>query len=164
MMEPATIEKVTRLLGRPPRGLQEIAVSSLSGDPLVLRVSALVEEKPFPTIFWLVDPLLQKKIDQLEATGLIDKLEKQIQQNPEMALKLQEDHLAYIALREKFMTEKEKNFLQEKNYYTRFKSRGIGGISDFSRVRCLHMHYAFHLVKPTTLGELIDHHLSLLKM
>lgn len=158
-MEQSIVDNIAQLLGRSPRGLQEIAVSSPEGRPLVLRVSSLVEEKPFPTIFWLVDPLLQKKIDQLEATGLINKIEEEVLRNPELADNLKNDHLNYIAIRESFMSEEEKAFLKEKNYFSRLASRGIGGISDFSKVRCLHMHYAFHLVKPTTIGKILEKYL-----
>ena len=33
---------------------------------------------------------------------------------------------------------------------------GIGGIADFTRIRCLHTWYAAHLVVPNTVGELLD--------
>jgi hypothetical protein len=159
MMDQNTIDKVKLLLGRSPRGLRDVVVTSPEGAPQVLRVGAVVDEKPFPTIYWLVDPILQKRIDRLESTGLINKIENEILLDPELAEKVRKDHCSYIELREKFMTTEEKLFLQEKNYYLRLKNRGIGGISNFSKVRCLHMHYAFHLVKPTTIGRMIDQYL-----
>ncbi|PFH32351.1 hypothetical protein BESB_016690 [Besnoitia besnoiti] len=44
------------------------------------------------------------------------------------------------------------------------RQRGIGGIATFSSMRCLHMHYGFHLVlPPTTVGQLIDEELGKLR-
>ena len=34
--------------------------------------------------------------------------------------------------------------------------RGIGGIADPDRIRCLHTWYAAHLVNANAIGELID--------
>ena len=34
--------------------------------------------------------------------------------------------------------------------------RGIGGISEPTRIRCLHTWYAAHLVTPNTIGQLVD--------
>ena len=37
-------------------------------------------------------------------------------------------------------------------------NKGIGGIADFCRIRCLHSWYAAHLVIPNTVGRLLDEH------
>ena len=75
-LAPSIVNQVAVLLGRAPRGLEDIAVAGPAGEPVVIRVASLVEDKPFPTLFWLVDPVLCYRIDQLEAGGLI----KQFQQ------------------------------------------------------------------------------------
>jgi len=36
------------------------------------------------------------------------------------------------------------------------EERGIGGIAESTRIRCLHTWYAAHLVEPNTIGALID--------
>lgn len=36
------------------------------------------------------------------------------------------------------------------------RTRGIGGLQNFCRIRCLHMQYAHHLACPTALGNMID--------
>ena len=38
------------------------------------------------------------------------------------------------------------------------QARGVGGIADFTRIRCLHTWYAAHLVVPNTIGRLLDEH------
>ena len=52
---PEMESKVKVLLGRAPRGLQEVSVLSPQDDPMVIRVASLVDRKPFPTMFWLID-------------------------------------------------------------------------------------------------------------
>ena len=55
---PDTVARVAALLGREPRGLEEIIVAGEGAEPVVIRVASLVDNKPFPTLFWLVDPAL----------------------------------------------------------------------------------------------------------
>ena len=81
-LAPDVVNQVAALLGRQPRGLEEIAVTGASGEPVVIRVASLVDDKPFPTLFWLVDPALCYRIDQLEAAGLIKQLQQRIDADP----------------------------------------------------------------------------------
>ena len=64
-------QQVTRLLGRTPRGLKAIPVLGSSGSPVVIRVASVVDNKPFPTLYWLVDAALCLQIDRLAAAGWI---------------------------------------------------------------------------------------------
>ena len=43
--------------------------------PLVLEMPPIQNGRPFPTIFWLVCPVLKKEISHLERDGLIQKTE-----------------------------------------------------------------------------------------
>ena len=63
-----------RLLGREPRGLRAIAVADTDGEPIVIRVASVVEQKPFPTLYWLIGRNLSLHIDRLEAAGWIARL------------------------------------------------------------------------------------------
>ena len=112
---------VATLLGREPRGLEDIPVLDDGGQPRVIRVASLVDGKPFPTLFWLVDPVLNYRIDQDEARGLIKDFQTRVNAEPGLRA-------------------------------------SIGGIADFSRIRCLHTWYAAHLVVPNTIGGLLDRH------
>ena len=69
--------RVATLLGREPRGLEAVALAAADGNPMVIRVASLVDDKPFPTLFWLVDPALNYRIDQVEAGGLIKQFQHQ---------------------------------------------------------------------------------------
>ena len=156
MLTPETIQQVAALLGREPRGLEAIAVAGPAGEPRVIRVASLVEDKPFPTLFWLVDPDLCYRIDQQEATGLIARFQAQIDADPELCRRLREDHRAHIALREGFMSPSVRRRLQELNFAEALAGRGIGGIANFTRIRCLHTWYGAHLVVPNTVGRMLD--------
>ena len=67
-----------------------------------------------------------------------------------------DDHRAHIALRNSYMSGAVEETLRSLNYYQVLQSRGIGGIADFGRIRCLHTWYASHLVVPNTIGRLLD--------
>jgi hypothetical protein len=150
--------QVSALLGREARGLRAIPVLDAAGRPRVIQVSSLVEEKPFPTLFWLVDPDLNYRIDRMEAAGLIAELQARIDEDPELQASMRADHLAHIALRNQLMTGPERERLLELGFYDSLQQRGIGGIENSTRIRCLHTWYAAHLVAPNTLGRLLEEH------
>lgn len=150
------IDKITELLGREPRGLEDVVVSDSSGAPAVIRVASLVDDKPFPTLFWLVDPVLCYRIDQLEASGLIAQFQRQIDTNPGLQRRMREDHRAHIALRESYLPPPVRQRLQELGLGDALADRGIGGISNFTRIRCLHTWYGAHMVVPNTVGAMLN--------
>jgi len=155
-LAPDIVDQVAALLGRQPRGLEEIAVAGPAGEPVVIRVCSLVDDKPFPTLFWLVDPDLCYRIDQLEARGLIKQLQQRIDADPGLQCSMDLDHRAHITLRESFMQTAVSQRLQELGFGDALASKGIGGIADFTRIRCLHTWYGAHLVVANTVGELLD--------
>ena len=148
--------RVAELLGREPRGLEEVAVAGADGSPRVIRVASLVDDTPFPTLFWLVDPQLNYRIDQAEAGGLIKQLQGRIDADPLRQQQLRADHLAHIALRDSYISPAVGQRLRELGFGDVLAGRGIGGIADFSRIRCLHTWYAAHLVVANTVGGLLD--------
>ena len=153
---PQITARVAALLGREPRGLEDVAVEHPDGQPMVIRVSSLVDDKPFPTMFWLLDPTLCYRIDRVEATGLIKQLQQRIDAEPGLQASMREDHQAHMALRDEYMSAAVRQRLAELGYTDVFCSKGIGGIADFTRIRCLHTWYAAHLVEPNTVGRLLD--------
>jgi len=124
----------------------------------VIRVDAMVADKPFPTLFWLVDKRLNFAIDQLEARGLIAEFQDTIDASTDLQAELAEDHLAYIQLRQQLMPENIAQALAEKGFGDVLATRGIGGIANFTRIRCLHTYYGAHLVVPNVVGRLLDEH------
>lgn len=157
-LTPEAIARVAQLLGREPRGLKAIPVTSADGEPAVIRVASLVDDKPFPTLFWLVDPALSLRIDREEAGGLIGRLQTRIDTDPSLQDSMAADHRAYIKLRDSYLSEEERAALQRLGFADVLAHKGIGGIADFSRIRCLHTWYGAHLVVPNTVGRLLDQH------
>lgn len=155
-VEAEKIQRVASLLGREPRGLEEIPVEADNGDPVVIRVASLVDHKPFPTLYWLVDPVLCYRIDQLEAAGMIKTFQQRFDADATLQARMREDHRVYIALRRGFMSTTVKARLRELGFEKTLEVRGIGGIADFSRIRCFHTWYGAHLVRTNVVGEMLD--------
>jgi hypothetical protein len=147
---------VTQLLGREPRGLEAIAVVADNGSPMVIRVASLVDDTPFPTLFWLIDPDLSYRIDRAEAGGLIKRLQRRIDGDTQLQRQMHEDHRAHIALRDSYISNAVQKRMEILGFGDVLCHKGIGGIADFTRIRCLHTWYAAHLVVPNTVGELLD--------
>ncbi len=159
-LTPAARTRIAALLGREPRGLEAIAVAKDDGEPQVIRVASLVDDRPFPTLFWLVDPDICYRLDQLEAGGLIARLQQRVDSEPELQQSMIADHQAHIQLRDRYISDAQRQRLVQLNYERVLSSKGIGGIADFSRIRCLHTWFAAHLVEPNTIGLLLETHLA----
>ncbi|MHA7816120.1 MAG: DUF501 domain-containing protein [Pseudohaliea sp.] len=157
-IDAATLATITERLGREPRGLRAVAVRDAAGEPAVIRVASVVDGKPFPTLFWLIDPLLSYRIDRAEAGGLIAELQARVDTEPPLADAMAADHRRHIALREQYLAPAERELLEARGQWSALAERGIGGIADFRRIRCLHTWYAAHLVEANTIGTLLDAH------
>ena len=150
----ADLEAVTDALGRTPQGVIDVPVRRRNGLPVVITCYPLREDRgemtPFPTFYWLVDPELCKQLADLERQGVVRQVEQQLAADNDLLAAYHEDHRRYIADR-----------LQALPPVDRIragilKSRGIAGISDFNYVKCLHAHYAHHLVDRNTVGEILE--------
>ncbi len=157
-MEPATVTDrriIERQLGRAPRGLRGIAVRCPHGYPQVIVVHPIVDGKPFPTMFWLTCPFLGKEIDRLEAGGTIGELEERIRTDSGLAARLLSAHRAYIEERLALLSGREREHLKERGMFDALAGRGIGGIADFSRIKCLHLHVAHALAEENPIGRIV---------
>ena len=154
------VEQVTELLGRKPRGLRAVEVVDDTGKPSVIRVASVVDYKPFPTLFWLIDRTLCYRIDQLEASGLIKVFQDQVDEEVTLRNSMLRDHSNHIKLRDNYLTADERSHLLRTGYFEVLENRGIGGISNPARIRCLHSWYAAHMVEKNTIGLLLDRHLQ----
>jgi len=148
--------RVAVLLGREPRGLRAIPVADAHGEPLVIRVASIVDEKPFPTLYWLVGAELSLRIDRLEAAGWIARLQDRVDASTALQQAMNDDHARHREERSRFLSDAERQLLNEKAMQSALDERGIGGISEPTRIRCLHTWYAAHLVTPNTIGRLVD--------
>lgn len=147
---------IRRRLGREPRGLRAVAYRNALGQPGVVRVASVVDGKPFPTLFWLLDPELCLRIDREEASGLIASLQARVNADTQLLERMSRDHRSHIRLRDSYLEAGERHQLHYRGHMAALTARGIGGIADFQRIRCLHTWYAAHLVVPNTIGALLD--------
>ena len=82
-MNEEDLQLIEQQLGRPPSGLQEVMKRNHNGFPAVLRVATMVEHNPFPTLFWLSDVQLNKWIHDLESAGMIERVQRIIDESAE---------------------------------------------------------------------------------
>ena len=155
---PINEERRTHLLslGAKVEGCEAIAVYGPKEEPIVLRVASLLKNKPFPTLFWLVDASLVKRISNEEHIGLIDVFQARVNHDISLQQSMIIDHEKHIQLRASFMSEEVKEKIRELKYERVFKTRGIGGLEKRTTIRCLHTWYASHLVQPNTVGRMLD--------
>lgn len=151
-----TLQVIAERLGREPRGLREVAVADGEGAPVVIRVASVVEGRPFPTLYWLIDPAINYRIDRAEAGGTIAELQARVDADPALQAAMASDHRRHIERRESFLSDSEREHLNATGQWPAIRERGIGGIADFTRIRCLHTWYAAHLVEANAVGSLLE--------
>ncbi|XP_026190678.1 uncharacterized protein LOC113146712 [Cyclospora cayetanensis] len=213
-------------------GAEEEEATEEAAPTEARNLDTVGELTPFPTTFWLSDPVLCAKISEVETTGFVKETESGVlRKDSALQRKVIEDNMRFIALRwlllpksvlshfysankrcarcrneipegkfsrlgklEAIATQRDANCSRNEdgsegrkeyraqgaepcreckecvicscrlcNLLECHRLRGIGGLLDFCRVRCIHMQYAFHLICPTTLGNLIEERFQLYK-
>ncbi len=145
MITPEQLTLIEQQLGRAPRGIREIAYQSPDGIPMVLRMDSLIDEKPFPTLYWLCSKDLYKAISQIETSGWIKQIEQELLLDEALKARYLTNHAAYVAQRNRLMSDEIRQRISELGFTDLFRQYGIGGISQWDKVRCLHMQYAHYL-------------------
>lgn len=130
-------------LGRAPRGVMAIIKRCSKGFPQVILSSPLLRSTtPFPTIFWLTCPLLNKEVAARESQGLVKHIQQQIAEDKSF-------REAVLRAQTKYREERAKILRSSSNIpgYAKkvLEEAGVGGINDFSKVKCLHAHFAHYL-------------------
>ncbi|MCS6936403.1 MAG: DUF501 domain-containing protein [Candidatus Bipolaricaulota bacterium] len=151
---------IARQLGRPPRGKFDVSVRCPWGYPAVIRVAPLLRDgdsvEPFPTLFWLTCPILIEQLSRLEERGLIDQLESELARDPQLRHLYEEDHRRYTQEREALLSDDDRQTLSRLGWLDALRSRGIAGIADRTKVKCLHAQYAFHLARGGLIGRWLE--------
>ena len=152
---------ITQQLGRQPRGIVSIAARSQQGIPLVLTMRSWVANAPFPTLYWLSSKDLHKAINKIETAGFVKILEERIEQDDQLKERLLSDQKYYHHLRDITLLAEDRLSINKAGLSDTFHQFGIGGIKQWDKVRCLHMHYAFHLALQTNgkkgvIGQVLD--------
>jgi hypothetical protein len=157
----AKLDVITQQLGRTPKSLKGIAASTADGVPLVLKMRPLMDDKPFPTLYWLSSRDLHKAISQIEMIGTVKRLEQRLQEDPIWMAAYQENQREYVAQRWASCSSEDAAQLVRLGYADLLDSYGIGGLRDWEQIRCLHMHYAHHLCGNNVIGQWLDEHYQL---
>jgi len=111
---------------------------------------------PFPTRYWLHDPVARQRMGELERGGAVGLLERQIAADVRLRHAFAKDHAAYRDERWQALTPDDRAWVAARPEIRRAFAGGIGGTADFTRIKCLHLHWAHHLaVGGTTAGRLI---------
>ena len=143
------ISRVKSLLGRHPDGLHRV----IKKEERIITVlsETFVRKKPFPTLFWLVDKDLSKKISAIESTGII----KEYEADEEITNLAKRDNQVYAKLRSLFHESLHPILSEDSPFYSTIYESGAGGIQDHKRIRCLHLHMAYHYSVGSSLGEFL---------
>lgn len=151
---------IAKQLGRPPRGRFDVSVRCPWGYPAVIRVAPLLRNadavEPFPTLFWLTCPILIEQLSRLEEQGLIDQLEAELSRDQQLRQEYEEDHRRYAQERDSLLSEDDRQTLAKLGWLNDLQSRGIAGIADRSKIKCLHAQYGFHLARGSVIGRWLE--------
>lgn len=131
----------------------EIVVKTKHQDSVVIKTRPFWKGKPFPTLYWLTDTFLIKRIFEIESQGGVAKVSAWLKENPMYMGIYHQNHRNYQLIRQKEFTDQDIAELQKENRLVSFNSLGISGIRDFNQVKCLHTHYAHYLAQDNIIGE-----------
>ncbi len=157
-MEPVSLSDegiIACQIKRQPRGLVGIASRCAYGYPQVVTVYPLIDGKPFPTLYWLTCPLLQQQVAALEAKGMIGCLEQRIATDQRLAQQQALAHRAYMKERNSLLSQDDLEYLERNKMLAALLERGIGGIADLNKIKCLHLHVAHALARHNPIGNIV---------
>lgn len=138
---------LARQLNRQPRGKIIVVKRCDYSRPLVILAHFKFSRKSyFSNLFWLSCPWLAKELSKWEACGWVKKFQNWVEQDEVFAQ-------AYYQAQQIFYRFKKRLVEMDATLPAGIKEdllkRGIGGVSDWKKVKCLHAHYANWLVFST---------------
>ena len=99
MMAEAAV--VARQLGRPPRGLRQVAHRCPCGLPDVVETAPrLADGTPFPTLYYLTCPRAVAAISRLEAAGVMRQMQERLATDAALRAAYEAAHRDYLARRD----------------------------------------------------------------
>lgn len=136
-------------LGRPARGVIEVASRCPSGHPNVVKTEPrLPDGTPFPTLYYLTCPRLASEIGTLEASGLMAEMSERLLSDDDLAAAYRRAHESYLAERVAIAEVPEVDGIS------------AGGMP--TRVKCLHVLVGHALAKGPGMNPLGDEAVELL--
>jgi hypothetical protein len=127
---PLDLDTVAGFLGRIPNGNFSVVVRRRDGQPAVIANDPLLlDGKPMPTRYWLVDPEIRSLVGRLESEGGVRRAEAEVE-----AGALRRAHARYA---------EERDALIPPDWQGPRPHGGVGGTRN--GVKCLHAHVAWWL-------------------
>ena len=143
------LQALREQLGRPARGVIEVASRCPSGHPNVVKTEPrLPDGTPFPTLYYLTCPRLASEIGTLEASGLMAEMSERLLIDEDLAAAYRRAHDSYLAERVAIAEVPEVDGIT------------AGGMP--TRVKCLHVLVGHSLAKGPGLNPLGDEAVELL--
>ncbi|GAA6526354.1 DUF501 domain-containing protein [Intrasporangium sp. DVR] len=148
-VDEADLLAVERQLGRPARGVVEVAHRCPCGEPDVLRTEPrLPDGTPFPTTYYATCPRLTGAVSTLEAGGVMKEMTTRLAQDAELRAAYERAHEHYLASR------------AELGEVPEIDGVSAGGMP--TRVKCLHVLVAHSLAAGPGANPLGDEALAML--
>jgi hypothetical protein len=148
-VEEHDLEAVRRQLGRPPRGVAEVAHRCSCGEPDVLRTEPrLPDGTPFPTTYYATCPRLTGAVSTLETAGVMREMTARLEQDADLAAAYRTAHEHYLSSR------------AELGDVPEIDGVSAGGMP--TRVKCLHVLVAHSLAAGPGINPLGDEALAML--
>ena len=140
---------VHRQLGRPARGVAEVAHRCPCGEPDVLRTEPrLPDGTPFPTTYYATCPRLTGAVSTLETAGVMREMTERLGRDDDLAAAYASAHEHYLASR------------AELGAVPEIEGVSAGGMP--TRVKCLHVLVAHSLAAGPGVNPLGDEALAML--
>lgn len=145
----ADLAALAEQLGRPARGVVDVAARCVCGRPTVVRTAPrLPDGTPFPTLYYLTHPAAAGAVSTLEASGVMVAMTERLATDPDLAA-------AYLAAHERYLAER-----------TRLgdvpEIAGISAGGMPTRVKCLHVHVGYALAVGPGVDPIGDEALALI--
>jgi len=148
-VDPRDLEAVHRQLGRPARGVTEVAHRCPCGEPDVLRTEPrLPDGTPFPTTYYATCPRLTGAVSTLETAGVMREMTERLGEDADLAATYRAAHEHYLASR------------AELGQVPEIDGVSAGGMP--TRVKCLHVLVAHSLAAGPGVNPLGDEALAML--
>lgn len=146
---PEDLAALAEQLGRPARGVVDVAARCVCGRPTVVRTAPrLPDGTPFPTLFYLTHPAATSAVSTLEASGVMAEMTARLAEDPDLAGRYRAAHEYYLAERAKLGDVPE------------IAGISAGGMPD--RVKCLHVHVGYALAVGRGVDPIGDEALELI--
>lgn len=141
------IHQLSTQLGRPPRGVLEIAARCRCGAPTVVKTAPRLDDgTPFPTLYYLTHPEAVAGASRLEAAGAMREMSERLIADPDLRDSYSAAHERYLAQRQAIADVPE------------IAGISAGGMPE--RVKCLHVLVAHSLAAGPGVNPLGDEALA----